>query len=164
MGLRCCSLRSFAVAAGVIFGLAPALQLREAGVHETLKASGRGATNSRRSQWVRRSLVVSEVALACMLLVGAGLLFRSFIKLLDVDLGFSPERVISVRIDPDRGTVTSQETFNAYVNEALRLARQIPGVQSAAIANRLPLGGNNSWSIGASGKVYERGTPPGSVQ
>ena len=149
-----------AVAAGVIFGLAPALQLREADVHETLKASGRGATNSRHGQWVRRSLVVSEVALACVLLVGAGLLFRSFIKLLDVDLGFSPERVISVRIDPDRGTVTSQETFNAYVNEALRLARQLPGVQSATIANRLPLGGNNSWSIGASGRVYERGTRP----
>jgi len=149
-----------AVAAGLIFGLAPALQLREATVHEALKASGRGATSSRRSQWVRRSLVVSEIALACVLLVGSGLLFRSFTKLLDVDLGFAPERVISVRIDPDRGSVPDKDTYFAYVNEALRLARQIPGVQSATISNRLPLGGNNSWSIGASGRVYAPGTRP----
>jgi predicted permease len=95
-----------------------------------------------------------------MLLVGAGLLVRSFIKLLDVDLGFTPERVISIRIDPDRGSVTSPETFIAYVNEALRLTRKMPGVQSATIANRLPLGGNNSWSIGASGVAYAPGTRP----
>ncbi|MGH7653400.1 MAG: FtsX-like permease family protein [Gemmatimonadaceae bacterium] len=151
---------ALAVAVGLIFGLAPALQLREAAVHEALKASGRGATDSRGGQWVRRALVISEVALACMLLVGSGLLVRSFLKLLDVDLGFAPERVMSVRIDPDRGTVTSQETFDAYVNEALRLAREMPGVQSASLSNRLPLAGTNSWKIGASGRVYAPGTRP----
>jgi predicted permease len=105
-------------------------------------------------------LVVSEIALACVLLVGSGLLFRSFLKLLDVDLGFQPERVVSVRIDPDRGSVTTPESFFAYMNEALRLASGIPGVQNVSVGNRLPLGGNNSWSIGASGVAYAPGTRP----
>ena len=148
-----------AVAAGLTFGLAPALQLREAGVHDALKASNRGSTDSRGSLWVRRSLVVSEVALACMLVVGSGLLFRSFLKLLDVDMGFAAERVMSVRVDPDRNNVNSQETFIAYVNEVLRLTRQLPGVQGAALSNGLPLGGNNSWSIGVKGGVYDKEHP-----
>jgi predicted permease len=149
-----------AIAAGLLFGLAPAMQLREAAVHDALKASGRSATDSKRSQFVRRSLVVSEIALACVLLVGSGLLFRSFMKLLDVDLGFAPERVVAVRVDPDREHRKTQEVFIAYLDEVLRLAKEMPGVQSAAVSDVLPLGGNRSWSILAKGHVYEKGQRP----
>jgi predicted permease len=149
-----------AVAAGLLFGLAPAMQLREAAVHAALKASGRSATDTKRGRMVRRSLVVSEVALACMLLVGSGLLFRSFLKLIDVDLGFTPERVMAVRVDPDREHRTSQRVFIAYLDEVLRLTTGMPGVQSAAVTDYLPLGGNRSWGIGARGHVYEKGQRP----
>jgi predicted permease len=88
--------------AGIAFGMAPALQLPVGDVHSSLKSSGRGFAGDRRGQWTRNSLVVSEVALACMLLVAAGLLARSFMKVLDVNLGFRPQMVASVRVDPGK--------------------------------------------------------------
>jgi predicted permease len=148
-----------AVVAGLAFGMVPALQTSETGVHEALKAAGRSATTGTRGQWLRRSLVVSEIALACVLLVGSGLLIRSFLKVLDVDLGFRPERVVAVRVDPDqqRAAFKSAQQFVAYIDNVLRVARQIPGVASATIADGLPLGGNRSWDVSAGGEEYVKG-------
>ncbi|MDB4873893.1 MAG: hypothetical protein JWM41_339 [Gemmatimonadetes bacterium] len=146
-----------AIVAGLAFGMAPALQTSEARVHEALKASGRSATDGRRGQWMRRSLVVSEIALACVLVVGSGLLIRSFLKVLDVDLGFRPERVAAVRVDPDQNTFKSAPEFVAYVDEVLRLARRIPGVTSATVADGLPLGSNRSWGVTPGGQEYVKG-------
>jgi predicted permease len=102
--------------------------------------------------------VISEVALACVLLVGSGLLIRSFLKVLDVDLGFRPERVVAVRVDPDRGRdFKSGQEFVAYLDEVLRLTREIPGVASATIADGLPLGSNRSWGVTAGGEEYVKG-------
>ncbi|HKO17044.1 MAG TPA: ABC transporter permease [Gemmatimonadaceae bacterium] len=148
-----------AIVAGIAFGLAPALQISETGVHAALKAAGRSATDGKRAQWVRRALVVSEIALACVLLVGSGLLIRSFLKVLDVDLGFRPERVVAVRVDPDRqdsAFATNQQAVS-YVNEVLRLTRQMPGVQAATIADGLPLGENRSWGVSVGGAEYVKG-------
>jgi predicted permease len=145
-----------AIVAGVAFGLAPALQVSEAHVHETLKASGRSATDGKRGQVVRRSLVVSEIALACVLLVGSGLLVRSFLKVLDVNLGFRPEHVAAVRVDPEQN-FTAAPPFVAYLNEVLRLARATPGVSSATIADGLPLGRNRMWGITPGGAEYVKG-------
>ena len=149
-----------AIAAGLLFGAAPAIQLRRFAVQDGLKASGRSLTDSKGGRFVRSSLVVSEIALACVLLVGSGLLFRSFVKMLDVNPGFAPERVLSIRVDPGAEHLKSQEVFNAYLNEVLRLAQEIPGVQSAGVSDVLPLGGARGWGIGASGRVYERGQRP----
>ncbi|MFL5612530.1 MAG: ADOP family duplicated permease [Gemmatimonadaceae bacterium] len=146
---------ALAIAAGLIFGLVPALQISEGGVHAALKSSGRSATVGTRGQWIRRSLVVSEIALACILLVGSGLLIRSFINVLDVDLGFRPERVMAVRVEPERRL--SDTTFVPYLDEVLRLTRQIPGVTSATIADGLPLGSNRSWGIALGGEEYVEG-------
>jgi predicted permease len=146
-----------AIAAGIAFGMAPALQISETRVHEALKASGRSATDGRRGQWLRRSLVVSEIALACVLLVGSGLLIRSFLKVLDVDLGFRPERLIALRIDPDQNRFTSAPQFLGYVDEVLRLTRSIPGVTSATVADGVPLGTNRSWGISVGGQEYVKG-------
>ncbi|HEY2376371.1 MAG TPA: ABC transporter permease [Gemmatimonadaceae bacterium] len=147
-----------AVVAGLAFGMAPALQLSEHGVHDALKASGRSSTHGKHGQRVQRSLVVSEIALACVLLVGSGLLIRSFLKVLDVDLGFRPERVVAVRVDPDRQRAfKSSQEFVAYVDEVLRLAREIPGVTSATIADGLPLGSNRSWGVSVGGEEYVKG-------
>jgi predicted permease len=146
-----------ATLAGLLFGMAPALQLSELAVHDALKASGRGTTESRSGRRVRTALVVSEIALACVLLVGSGLLIRSFLKLLDVDLGFRPDMVTAIRIDPDQQILNSQSRFSAYMNEALRLTKALPGVKAAAIADGLPLGKNRTWYVRAQGESDKRG-------
>ncbi|MDQ2765792.1 MAG: ABC transporter permease [Gemmatimonadota bacterium] len=146
-----------AMLAGLMFGMAPAMQLSEFAVHDALKASGRGTTENRSGRRVRTALVVSEIALACVLLVGSGLLVRSFLKLLDVDLGFRPEMVTAIRIDPDQQVLASQARFASYVDEALRLTKALPGVQAAAIADGLPLGKNRTWGVKADGETRKDG-------
>ena len=149
---------TLAVVAGLAFGLAPALQISESGVHDTLKSTGRSATVGKRGQWLRRSLVIAEVALACVLLVGSGLLIRSFLNVLDVDLGFRPEHVVAVRVEPDRqGGFKSDQEFVAYIDQVLSLTRQIPGVSAATIADGLPLGSNRSWGVSIGGEEYKKG-------
>jgi predicted permease len=150
-----------AIVAGLGFGLAPALQISEARVHDALKASGRAATDGTRGRWMRRSLVVSEIALACVLLVGSGLLIRSFLKVLDVDLGFRPERLVAVRIDPADNAINSSAQLTSYVDEALRLTRAIPGVTAVTIADGLPLGSNRSWGVTRGGQEYVKGKGQG---
>ncbi|MGA7410840.1 MAG: ABC transporter permease [Bryobacteraceae bacterium] len=145
-----------AVATGLLFGLVPALQVPSIAVHSALKESNRGASEGRRHAWIRGTLVVAEVAFACVLLVAAGLLIRSFLRVLDVNLGFQPERAATIRIDPS-STYTTQAQKNAYFNEALRLVRHIPGVHAAGLTDVLPLGRNRTWGAGALGQVY----PPG---
>jgi predicted permease len=148
-----------AVATGLIFGLAPALQVPRFALSDTLKDSNRGSSQGRASGWVRSALVVSEIALACVLLAGAGLLIRSFLRVLDVDLGFRPERAAAVRIDPSSGYKT-QEQRNAYFNDALHRVLDVPGIEAAGLSDCLPLGRNRGWGIAAKGVVYTPQTYP----
>ncbi|MEP6833886.1 MAG: ABC transporter permease [Gemmatimonas sp.] len=143
-----------AIVAGLAFGLVPALQVPSTAVHGALKESGRSSTGGNRGKVVRSSLVVSEIALACMLLVAAGLLTRSFLKVLDVDMGFKAERVASIRVDPDEIQRSSQPKFVAYVDEVLRLSRETPNVQAAGLTDGLPLGGNRSWGVNSRESGY----------
>jgi predicted permease len=146
-----------AILTGIVFGLAPAFQTPEAGLHDALKDASRGSTG--RKTWVRNALVVSEIAFACVLLVGAGLLIRSFIRVLDVDLGFRPSHAVTVRVDPDK-SYSTREMRLAYFDDVLRRVRAIPGVESAGITDALPLGRNRTWSPRAKGVTYERGRSP----
>jgi predicted permease len=143
-----------ALVTGITFGLVPALQVPAIGVNETLKEGTRGSTGSKHSR-IRSSLVVVEFALACVLLVGAGLLIRSFLRVLDVDLGFQPERVATVRIDPD-SQYSTQAKRNAYFDEALRLVQNTPGIEASGLTDVLPLEGNRSWGVAGVGQVYKR--------
>jgi predicted permease len=144
---------------GILFGLAPALQARSATLHDALKDAARGSTENRSRRWVRGSLVVSEIAFACVLLVGAGLLIRSLIRVLEVDMGFESTRAATIRVDPDRGQDT-RERQNAYADEVLRRVKSIPGVDAAGITDALPLGSNRTWGVRAKGVTYERGRAP----
>jgi predicted permease len=92
-----------------------------------------------------------------VLVVGSGLLVRSFFKVLDVDLGFRPESVAALRVDPNRQSVSSAERFIAYVDDVLGRARAVGGVQSVALSDGLPLGSNRSWGVRAKGHVYKKG-------
>jgi putative ABC transport system permease protein len=148
-----------AIVTGIVFGLAPAFQTPEAMVHDALKETGRGSTGGRRRTWARNVLVVSEISFACVLLVGAGLLLRSFIRVLDVNLGFRPSHAMTIRVDPDK-SYSTREQRTAYFDEVLRRVRAIPGVDGAAITDALPLGRNRTWGAPAKGVVYERGKFP----
>lgn len=150
---------SIAILTGVVFGLAPALQVRVTALHDVLKDTNRGSTQGKPRVWLRSALVVSEIAFACVLLVGAGLLIRSFLRVLDVNLGFQPEHAATVRIDPDSQYSTAAQQ-NAYFDEALRRVRELPGVQAAGLTDSLPLGVNRSWGAGAKGQTYPKGQNP----
>ena len=145
-----------AVLTGVVFGLAPALQVPANALHDALKDTARGSTAGKSRNWIRGALVVSEIAFACVLLAGAGLLVRSFLRVLEVHLGFQPENAATVRVDPD-ARYSTQAQQNAYFDEVLRRAREIPGVHAAGLTDALPLGRNRAWGSPAKGQVY----PPG---
>ena len=149
---------TIAVVTGIILGLASAFQTRGGALHESLKDATRGSTEGRRGA-VRNALVVSEIAFACVLLVGAGLLIRSLIRVLDVEMGFQPAQAATIRVDPD-SRYTTHEQRNAYTDDVLRRVKEIPGVQAAAITESLPLGRNRTWGARAKGVTYERGRAP----
>ena len=137
----------------------PALRTRALGIQGALKDGSRGSTGGRRQAWIRHSLVVSEIALACILLVGAGLLLRSFVRALDVDLGFQPARTAALRIDPSF-RITSFAQQNAFIDEVLQRTRALPGIQAAGLTDVLPFGGDRSWGVAGKGQIYARGQQP----
>lgn len=143
----------FAVITGLFFGLVPALHVAEKSLHDSLKDANRGSSSGRSHAWIRSALVVSEIALACVLVVGAGLLIHSLLRVLDVNLGFRPEHTVALRIDPD-ASYNTHEKRDAYFNEALRRSMDIPGVEAAGLSDALPLGRNRTWGAGAKGHVY----------
>lgn len=148
-----------AILTGLVFGLAPALQVPVTALHDALKDTGRGSTDSKKRSWMRGSLVVAEIAFACVLLISAGLLIRSFLRVLDVNLGFRPERAAALRVDPGR-QYSTQAQQNAYFDEVLRRARAVTGIEAAGLTDALPLGRNRSWGTAAKGQVYPKGQYP----
>jgi len=148
-----------AVVTGIVFGVAPALQARGAALTRALNDAARGSTEGRRRTWLRNALVVSEIAFACVLLVGAGLLIRSLLRVLEVDMGFQPAQAATIRVDPDN-RYTTHEQRNAYLDEVLRRIKEVPGVEAAGITDALPLGKNRTWGARAKGVTYERGHAP----
>ena len=134
-----------ALATPFVFGVLPAWQCSNADVHDALKEGSRGTAGARRV--LRSTLIVAEVALALVLLVGAGLLVRSFWRLQQVDIGFDPSHVLTARLwlpqpnDPSTGPYFRHEPRVALYEEILRRARALPGVSSAAAAVALPLDG-----------------------
>ena len=142
-----------AVFAAVVFGLVPGLRMAGGNLSEALKDAGPGASASRKHERTRAILVVSEVALACMLLVGAGLLLRSFIRVLDVDLGFQPDRAATIKVDYDDnvpgdkdGKLTTQKR-GVIFQQILARVNSLPGVEAAGFTDYLPLGQNRSWGL-----------------
>ncbi len=140
-----------AMATGLILGLAPAWQVSVLRLNASL--GQRGTEGSQEHTWLRGTLVVSEIAFACVLLVGAGLLVRSFIKVLDVQLGFRPQSAAAMRIDAGAQYSTGARKL-AWLNDVLQRVRRISGVQAAALADSLPLGKNRTWGAGVKGKTY----------
>jgi predicted permease len=144
-----------AVLTGVLFGVLPALSVRTVTVSDELKEGTRGTTRGSRA-WVRNSLVVGEIALACTLLVGTGLLSRSFLRVLDVNLGFQPARASALRVDPSFRFKSFAEE-NAYIDDVLARTRALPGVLAAGFSDALPFAGDRSWGVAGVGQVDPSG-------
>jgi predicted permease len=153
-----------AVFTATIFGLLPGLRIASGNIQEMLKDSGAGAGLGRKHERVRAALVVFEVALACVLLVSAGLLLRSFVKVLDVDLGFQPDRAASIRVEYDDSAPTgeaSQIKRGEIFQQILARISAIPGVEAAGMSDYLPLGLNREWDTPEpQGKTFAPGELP----
>ncbi len=148
-----------ALATGFLCGIVPALQISGSSESAVLGETGRGLTESRRTAWMRTSFVVSEIALACVLLAGAGLLIRSFLRVLDVDLGFRPDGAAAWRIETG-GRYSKPEQLTAFYDRLVHAVEAVPGVESAGITDALPLSRDRSWGIFVRGVVYRRGEEP----
>jgi putative ABC transport system permease protein len=127
------------VLTGILFGLAPALQISKTDVQESLKESGRGASSSRRHNRLRNLLIVGEVALSVVLLVGAGLLFRSFLQLQSVKAGFTPQQLLTLRLTPSGPRYARDADYMSFYSQVMERISTLPGVQAVGAINTLPL-------------------------
>ncbi len=125
---------------GIIFGLAPSVQVSNSDLSESMKEGGRGTT-MRHGRIVRSALVVSEVALSLVLLVGAGLLMESFVRLLNEDIGFRPENVLTMQVWLPASRFPAEEQVNNFLQQANERLAGLPGVRSVAAIDFLPLTG-----------------------
>jgi putative ABC transport system permease protein len=140
---------------GVIFGLAPALQSSRADMQEALREATRGATGGRHR--LRQALVVAEVALTLVLLIGAGLLIRSFYRLQEVNPGFVDEHALSFRASlPERKYPDERQWLNFYQQVTQKL-RALPGVEVVSVTSRVPMT-DNDWQSGF--RVVGQPPPP----
>jgi predicted permease len=132
------------VLTGVVFGVVPALHNGTANLHDRLRSAARGALGKRGAARSRRTMVVAEVALAIVLLTGAGLLIRSFALLRQVDPGFRPENVTTFSIQlPPSGRYASPDQIREFTTSLLDGIRRAPGVSSVATTFALPMSGNS---------------------
>ena len=130
----------------LVFGLLPAMRASRWNVSDTLKESTRSASVGRRRGLLRKVLIVSEVALSLALLATAGLMMKSFVRLENVSPGFNPDRVLTMFIALPDAKYTSDERRASFYEGLLERVQNLPGVQSAAAANILPLVGANETS------------------
>jgi putative ABC transport system permease protein len=148
---------ALSVLTGVVFGLAPAIQISKPDLNEALKEGGRASSTGFRHNRFRSLLVVSEIALSLVLLIGAGLMIRSFIRLVNVDPGLNPNHLLTLDVGLPRNKYTGPQQV-AFFQQIIDRARAIPGVESAGAAYPLPLSGaEEGLGIG----IENRTAPPG---
>jgi putative ABC transport system permease protein len=123
---------------GVIFGLTPAWPGTRMNLNDSLKEGGRGSSESPGARRLRSALVVSEIALAMTLLIGAGLLIRSFVKLQQVHPGFAPQQIVTMQIALPRAKYTELPQVVSFYNRLLQNVGVLPGIRSAALCSSLP--------------------------
>jgi putative ABC transport system permease protein len=150
---------------GVVFGLIPALQASRMDLQGVLKDSGRGSAGAPRTR-LRAALVVAEVAVALMLLAGAGLMLRSFQRLMAVEYGFDPDRLLTLQVwlpvpnDRSQGRFRSHAQRRSFYERALGAVQAVPGVRVAALISQLPLRGQSDARLTIEGRPVAPDEPP----
>lgn len=139
------------VLTGIIFGLAPALQAAKVDLNEALKQSGGRTGTGTGHRRLRSVLVIAEVALALVLLVGAGLLIQTFLKLRGLDIGLNPENVMTLRTQLPRSKYSELPKRAAFYEQVLERVRTLPGVTGAGYTTAVPL----TWKGGTNGFMVE---------
>jgi putative ABC transport system permease protein len=135
------------LATGIVFGLAPAWQTTRISLNESLKEGGRSSMASLTGLRLRQALVVSEIAVALALLIGAGLLINSLWRLLNVNPGFNPERVVTMQVASPPGVASKEGKEKqpaVFFRDVVSRVEAVPGVQSASVINTTPLAGEGS--------------------
>jgi putative ABC transport system permease protein len=135
---------------GLVFGTAPALQASRVDLNETLKEGGRSAAGASHHR-LRRLLVITEVALSLILLIGAGLLMRGFLRLQGVNPGFKPENVLTMRVGLPGSKYDTPEKRRTFFQELIERIEALPGVQKAGATSNLPLRGTWGRSLTVEG-------------
>ena len=148
---------ALSLATGVLFGLVPAIHASRAALHGTLRKAGRGVAGGART--LRNALVIAEVALAVVLVIGAGLMGRSFVQIMKVDPGFRPDHLIAVNFTIS--TTRRPKDWQQYYHEVIDKARAVPGVLSVGATKDAPFRGNGERdSFGPPGYVVKAGEDP----
>jgi len=137
---------------GVLFGLAPALQVSRTNVNDILKEGGRGNAGGGRARWMTGTMVVLELALTLVLLVGAGLMVRSFLKLYTLDLGIRTEHLMTMRMELPETKYPNAAARRAFYDRLAPRLASLPGAEAAAVTNGLPLFGNASRGFDIDGR------------
>ncbi len=136
------------VGTGFLFGVIPALQATKPNLHETLKEGGHSHGGAKSGHALRRTLVVVQMALAVVLVAGAGIMLRSVLNMYRVDTGFTTENVLTLRLSPSSNKYNTSELRVAFYRGLLEQANALPGVAAAGAVGSLPLfGGTSNWSI-----------------
>jgi len=151
---------AIAVGTGIVFGIVPALASARPELTEALKEGGRTSSQGTRRNRLRNGLVIAEVALALVLLSGAGLLIKSFVRLQNVNPGFNPRKALTFEISLPKLQYPDDPSIVRFNNEAQRRIAALPGVQSAGFSTILPLAGTNSdWSFAIEGRPSSDNSP-----
>ncbi|MFP5261703.1 MAG: ABC transporter permease [Blastocatellia bacterium] len=145
------------VMTGIIFGLAPAIKASKPDLNDALKEGGRGSTEGFSGRRLRNLLVVSEMALALVVLISAGLLIRSFLRLQQVNAGFDPSNILTMQVELPSSKYKEGVQVSAFFEQVLERINALPGVESAGAVTTLPLSGSN---MRTSFTVQNRPAPP----
>ncbi len=129
---------------GIVFGLIPALTAMRPDLNELLKEGGKASGGGASLKRTLNVLVVAEIALACVLLIGAGLAAHSFLRVQQVEPGFNAERVLTMRLQVPENRYTTMNELNGFYQRALDRLAATPGVEAVALANNLPLSRANA--------------------
>jgi putative ABC transport system permease protein len=131
-------LAAICVVTGILFGLAPALQISKTNVNEILKEGGRGNAGGRRARWLTGTMVVLELALTLVLLVGAGLMVRSFLNLYTMDIGIKTDNLMTMRMVLPELKYPTPETRRAFYERLSPRLAALPGADSISVTTGVP--------------------------
>jgi putative ABC transport system permease protein len=151
-------LAGICVLTGILFGLAPALQVSRTSVNEVLKEGGRGNSNSRRARWMSSILVVGEIALTIVLLVGAGLMTRSFLKLYSLDIGIRTDYLMAMRLTLPNTKYPKPEARQEFFERLAPRLASVAGVEAASISTAVPPQGGGRRDVEIDGRPVASGT------